>query len=123
MQAENEQLKLRLGELSANVEMRDSVYQARNGRSLVKSAASNQAKLGKKKKGGIVEASPASIKMKSIVSRRRLTDLVRAQSDEIEFLKHELERLRERNFPRFAKPSAAFAEREFVANPDVEQKR
>ena len=41
-------------------------------------------------------------KMKSLVTRRKLVDLARAQTDEIEFLRSELDRLRQRTFPSFA---------------------
>ena len=34
--------------------------------------------------------------------RRKLIDLARAQTDEIEFLRQELDRLRQRTFPSFA---------------------
>ena len=40
--------------------------------------------------------------MQSIVTRRKLIDLARAQTDEIEFLRQELDRLRQRTFPSFA---------------------
>ena len=40
--------------------------------------------------------------MKSITTRRKLIDLARAQTDEIEFHRQELDRLRQRTFPSFA---------------------
>ena len=41
-------------------------------------------------------------KMDSVVTRRKLIDLVKAQSEEIEFLRNELDRLRRRTFPSFS---------------------
>lgn len=41
-------------------------------------------------------------KMDAVVTRRKLVDLVKAQSEEIEFLRNELDRLRRRTFPSFA---------------------
>ena len=41
-------------------------------------------------------------RMKAIVTRRKLLDLARAQTDEIEFLRQELDRLRQKTFPSFA---------------------
>lgn len=44
----------------------------------------------------------AAGRMKRITTRRRLVDLARAQTGEIEALKAELDRLRQRTFPSFA---------------------
>ena len=44
-------------------------------------------------------------RMKMVVTRRKFIDLARAQTDEIEFLRHELSRLRQRSFPSFSQPS------------------
>eukprot|EP00487_Bulimina_marginata_P009288 TRINITY_DN3664_c0_g1_i1.p1 TRINITY_DN3664_c0_g1~~TRINITY_DN3664_c0_g1_i1.p1 ORF type:complete len:246 (-),score=42.23 TRINITY_DN3664_c0_g1_i1:140-877(-) len=41
-------------------------------------------------------------KMDAVVTRRKLVDLVKAQSEEIEFLRNELDRLRRRTFPSFS---------------------
>jgi hypothetical protein len=43
-------------------------------------------------------------RMKMVVTRRKFIDLARAQTDEIEFLRHELTRLRQRSFPSFSQP-------------------
>lgn len=43
--------------------------------------------------------------MKSVVTRRKLIDLARSQTDEIEFLRQELYRIRQRTFPSFAHAS------------------
>lgn len=40
--------------------------------------------------------------MDTIVMKRKITDMIKAQADEIEYLKRELDRLCERSFPRFA---------------------
>ena len=41
-------------------------------------------------------------KMDAVVTRRKLVDLVKAQSEEIDFLRNELDRLRRRTFPSFS---------------------
>ena len=41
-------------------------------------------------------------RMKAVVTRRKLLDLARAQTDEVEFLRQELDRLRQKTFPSFA---------------------
>lgn len=40
--------------------------------------------------------------MKRVTMRRRLIDLARLQTEEIDFLRQELDRLRQRTFPSFA---------------------
>ena len=40
-------------------------------------------------------------KMKEVVTRRRLLELARAQTDEVDILREELDRLRQRTFPSF----------------------
>ena len=44
-------------------------------------------------------------RMEMVVTRRKLIDLARAQTDEIEFLRQELDRLRQKTFPSFATQS------------------
>jgi hypothetical protein len=45
----------------------------------------------------------AALKMKKIISRRHLLDSARAQAEEADFLRQELDRLRQRSFPSFVK--------------------
>ena len=94
--AENSRLEGQLKDLAGNVGVREAIYKSRV-------AASSD--------GG---GSAASRKMKRVTMRRKLVDLARAQTDEIEFLRMELDRLRQKTFPSFAN-----AARERVANhPD-----
>lgn len=58
----------------------------------------------------------AKNRMKSIVTRRKLIDLARAQTDEIDFLRQELDRIRQRTFPSFAHSRRAELSR--MGNPD-----
>jgi DNA repair exonuclease SbcCD ATPase subunit len=58
----------------------------------------------------------AKNRMKNIVTRRKLVDLARAQTDEIEFLRQELDRLRQKTFPSFAHSRRAELAR--MGNPD-----
>lgn len=44
----------------------------------------------------------AAWRMKRVTARRRIVDLARVQTGEIEVLKTELDRLRQRTFPSFA---------------------
>merc|ERR1712166_750675 len=86
-QAENNRLSLHVEELERNVSLRASIHRAR--------AAGGD--------GTMADEGAASRKrMQSIVTRRKLIDLARAQTDEIEFLRQELDRLRQITFPSFA---------------------
>ena len=134
LEQENEQLEQRIRELRANVQLRDAVLQARTGTSLLpaeNAEATTAAKAAKRsgKTTTATKTAPAAaahkarapagdVKMKRIVTNRRLVDLARAQADEIAFLQHELETLRDKNFPRFANPSAQLAEKSFQREPD-----
>jgi hypothetical protein len=96
-QEENARLKDQMNELRANVDVRDNIRRSRH-------------------EGHGADADPAKrakSRMKTIVMRRKLIDLARAQTDEIEFLRQELDRLRQRTFPSFA--HSAKIQRE---NPD-----
>jgi WD40 repeat protein len=45
----------------------------------------------------------ATLKMKKVVQRRQLVDTARAQAEEIDYLRQELDKMRQRTFPSFAK--------------------
>ena len=81
---ENTRLDGQLKDLAGNVGVREAIYKSRV-------AASSD--------GG---GSAADRKMKRVTMRRKLVDLARAQTDEIEFLRMELDRLRQKTFPSFA---------------------
>lgn len=86
-QAENDRLEGQRRELEASVAVRDSIFRSRAHQ------------------GGGGDAQPRDQnmdRMKALVTRRKLVDLARAQTDEIEFLRQELERLRHKTFPSFA---------------------
>lgn len=48
-------------------------------------------------------ANTADLKMKKIIARRHLLDSARAQAEEADFLRQELDKLRQRTFPSFVK--------------------
>ena len=56
-------------------------------------------------KGTVDPAETARARMKAVMTRRKLVDLAKAQTEEIEFLRGELDRLRQRTFPSFAHAS------------------
>lgn len=45
----------------------------------------------------------AAARMKRVVSRRHMVDTARAQAEEIDFLRQELDRMRQRTFPSFVR--------------------
>lgn len=82
---ENERLKTQQLEIEKSVKVRESIMSSRAG-------------------GGDGESTQkSSNRMKRIAMRRRLIDVARTQTEEIDFLREELERLRERTFPSFAR--------------------
>ena len=83
---ENSRLSNHVQELEKNVAVRASIHRARAS-------------------GGDGVADPNAAgraRMKAVVTRRKLLDLARAQTDEVEFLRQELDRLRQKTFPSFA---------------------
>jgi RNA binding exosome subunit len=45
----------------------------------------------------------AATKMKKVVGRRHMVDTARAQAEEIDFLRQELDKMRQRTFPSFVR--------------------
>ena len=84
---ENRTLGGHVEELERNVSLRASIHRAR--------AAGGDGTMAD-------EGAAGRKRMQGIVTRRKLIDLARAQTDEIEFLRQELDRLRQRTFPSFA---------------------
>ena len=82
--SENDKLDEQLVVLESNVSIRENIYKSRQ------------------ESGGGQDADPSARKMKRIMMRRKLIDLAKAQTDEIEFLRMELDRLRQKTFPSFA---------------------
>ena len=97
---ENERLGSQIAQLEANVKMREEIYKSRFEGADVSGDGTEEA------------AAQATQRMRTITMRRKLIDLARAQTDEIEFLRQELDRLRQRTFPSFAHASKQ------AANPD-----
>ena len=95
-QNENSRLATHVNELEKNVAVRASIHRARSSGG----------------DGGVDPNAASKARMKAVVTRRKLLDLARAQTDEIEFLRQELDRLRQRTFPSFA------TRRDGQMNPD-----
>lgn len=81
---ENEQLETKARQLQQNVDQRKQIMG-------LKSNTGND--------GG---AQDPSKKIKEVAHKRKLMDIVKQQTEEIEFLRDELDRLRAKTFPSFA---------------------
>ena len=90
-------LKKKIRELKAQVAARMNVRQSRDD---ARGATSDSAGLTNKK-------------MKKIVLRRHLVDTARAQAEEIDFLRQELDKIRQKTFPSFIR-----AVKKRIPNPD-----
>lgn len=85
--AENERLEAQLRALHETVDVRDTIHRAK-----MRGAA-----------GGLDPHVRAQRKMDVLVERTRLVSAAKAQAQEIEFLRLELDKLRQRTFPSFAR--------------------
>jgi hypothetical protein len=61
----------------------------------------------------LITVGNASRKMKKVVARRQLVDTLKAQTEEIDFLRQELDKIRQKTFPSFVR-----AIRKRLPNPD-----
>ena len=95
---ENFKLEKKIIDLRRQVEERDKVRQSR-----------------KESQG--LQGDPAAstmLKMKKVVARRQLVDTARAQAEEIDFLRQELDKFRQKTFPSFLRATRT----RLAANPD-----
>lgn len=95
---ENERFQEQLQELRGHVDIRQDIMATRRATAGTTASAQSQG---------------ASSKMKSITMRRKLVDLAKQQTEEIEFLHLELDRLRRRTFPSFVQ-----TQRHEIRDPD-----
>ena len=95
---ENFKLEKKIIDLRRQVEERDKVRQSRK---------ESQGLQGD-------PAASAMLKMKKVVARRQLVDTARAQAEEIDFLRQELDKFRQKTFPSFLRATRT----RLAANPD-----
>lgn len=95
---ENAKLEVKIQDLRRQVEEREKVRQSRK---------ESQGMMGD-------PAASAMIKMKKVVARRQLVDTARAQAEEIDFLRQELDRFRQKTFPSFLRATRT----RLAPNPD-----
>ena len=84
---ESNSLKDKIQKLAGEVDARQSVLQSRDD---ARGPTGNP-------------AASAQLKMKKVMARRHLVDTARAQAEEIDFLRQELDRARQRTFPSFVR--------------------
>ena len=90
----------------ADREEESSVLERRIRDLKVEVAARKNVKDSSSEARGVVAENPvnaAADKMKKVMARRHLLDSARAQAEEADFLRQELDRLRQRTFPSFVK--------------------
>ncbi|KAK1947438.1 Cilia- and flagella-associated protein 43 [Phytophthora citrophthora] len=90
-QRENRNFQQQVAQLETQVQIREDILASRT------SAAMRQ-------QAGGARGDPT--KLKAIMVRRKLVDLAKAQTDEIEYLRLELDKMRRRTFPSFAQAHA-----------------
>ncbi|GMF35309.1 unnamed protein product [Phytophthora fragariaefolia] len=90
---ENRNFQQQVAQLETQVQIREDILVSRT------SAAMRQQATG----GG---ARDGAERLKAIAVRRKLVDLAKAQTDEIEYLRLELDKMRRRTFPSFAQARA-----------------
>ncbi|KAF0699827.1 Aste57867_9603 [Aphanomyces stellatus] len=83
---ENEQFKRQLMDLQTHIHIREDIVASRRASALKSTPGKPDNKL------------------KAITVRRKLVDLAKAQSEEIEFMRQELDKIRQRTFPSFVQP-------------------
>ncbi|TYZ65389.1 hypothetical protein PybrP1_008761 [[Pythium] brassicae (nom. inval.)] len=90
---ENDGFEQQVQRLQMQVQIREDILASRKTAALRNAAAASSAGAG----GGERE----SPQLKAIIVRRKLVDLAKAQTEEIEYLRLELDKMRRRTFPSF----------------------
>ncbi|KAG6580332.1 WD40/YVTN repeat-like-containing domain [Phytophthora cinnamomi] len=90
---ENRNFQQQVAQLETQVQIREDILASRTSAAMRQQAA-----------GGGVRGDAA--RLKAIAVRRKLVDLAKAQTDEIEYLRLELDKMRRRTFPSFAQAHA-----------------
>ncbi|KAF4323246.1 hypothetical protein G195_003779 [Phytophthora kernoviae 00238/432] len=87
---ENRNFQQQVAQLATQVQIREDILTSRTSAAIRQQTA----------EGGAVRGNAA--RLKAISVRRKLVDLAKAQTDEIEYLRLELDKMRRRTFPSFA---------------------
>lgn len=95
----NESLKRQLEERSAECDSLDERIQALRSQVTLSQSIKQSRDEARGVNGDPVNI--ASQKMKKVVVRRHMVDTARAQAEEIDFLRQELDKMRQRTFPSF----------------------
>jgi hypothetical protein len=101
--SENSKFSDRISTLKGEVAVREQVVKG-----------GTQAADGTGGLGATASTMRANSKMKKVVTRRKLVDTARIQAEEIDYLKQELDKLRQKTFPSFVRATR----NRLVYNPD-----
>ena len=85
---ETRKLASQVSELEVRVQERNAIYEVQ---------------AGKNEQTAAVGTTNTDSRMKELAAKRHLVDIAKAQAEEIEFLREELDRLRQRTFPSFVR--------------------
>ncbi|GLD93386.1 hypothetical protein PINS_up001978 [Pythium insidiosum] len=106
---ENAAFQQQVAQLETQVQIREDILASRRSAAL-RGASPSPPRAGGGARGGTTAAATATAeptgeratRLKAITVRRKLVDLAKAQTEEIEFLRLELDKMRRRTFPSFA---------------------
>ncbi|KAE9349685.1 hypothetical protein PR003_g5757 [Phytophthora rubi] len=91
---ENRNFQQQVAQLETQVQIREDILASRTSAAMRQQAAGGEGVRGD------------AARLKAIAVRRKLVDLAKAQTDEIEYLRLELDKMRRRTFPSFAQAHA-----------------
>jgi hypothetical protein len=104
-----EQIQTVEGQVALSQSIKESREQARGGgtagaATMTSAPTTGHTATGKRLLSQSMPVNVAAMeKMKKVVQRKHLVDMARAQAEEIDFLRQELDRMRQRTFPSFVK--------------------
>ncbi|DAZ99384.1 TPA: hypothetical protein N0F65_005286 [Lagenidium giganteum] len=101
-QRENATFQSQMQQLEMQVQIREDILASRKSAALRNTSNSGSNSHSSSPRGHASQMAGDNPRLRAISVRRKLVDLAKAQTDEIEFLRLELDKMRRRTFPSFA---------------------